>query len=182
MTSYRDLPPGRSRALAYVREIQFRNLQELNLASSHFQRSLVQPISTLVRRPALRRSAFSISRPTIINGRPIDSELAIREFYTRPTQDILTPLEEVTDTYEYLSELPNVILNLISEKLINLSSVSMNYFNNNFCVICQENIQIVPNPKSITRILVCTHVFHIDCIDKWFTTNKTCPTCKYTFD
>ena len=94
MTSYRDLPPGRSRSLAYVREIQFRNLQELNLASSHFQRTLVQPISTL--RPALRRSAFSISRPTIINGRPIDSDLDIRS----PTQDFsdIQHLEEVTDT------------------------------------------------------------------------------------
>lgn len=28
--NYRDLPPGRSRALAYSREIELANLQELN--------------------------------------------------------------------------------------------------------------------------------------------------------
>jgi E3 ubiquitin-protein ligase ATL41 len=100
----------------------------------------------------------------------------------------MPPLEEVPDvpnnsyTYEYLSELPNVIVNLVNEKLIEKSSVSMNYFNDNFCVICQENIQISPKQKCIMRVLECTHAFHIDCVDKWFTTNKTCPTCKYTLD
>ena len=174
--SYRDLPIGRLRRLAYSRQIDLEreNLEELNIISYNFQRTLVQPISTLVRRPAFRRpafrrSAFSVSRPTLINERLID-------------YSDMPPLEEVTDTYEYLVELPNVVLNLVSDKLIKLSNVSMNYFNDNFCVICQENIQIVPNTKCIMRVLECTHTFHIDCIDKWFTTNKTCPTCKYTFD
>jgi hypothetical protein len=188
MTNYRDLPPSRDRRLAYSRELQNlqENLQEnLYLGSSNFQNLMIQPISSLTRRPALRRrAAFHVSRPNIVNGIPINQI----NYSGQVDYSDMPPLEEVPDvpnnsyTYEYLSELPNVIVNLVNEKLIEKSSVSMNYFNDNFCVICQENIQISPKQKCIMRVLECTHAFHIDCVDKWFTTNKTCPTCKYTLD
>ena len=187
MTNYRDLPPGRLRWLAYSRELEeLQDLQELHLISSNFQNLMIQPSSSLTRRPALRRrAAFHVSRPNIVNGIRVNysSQVNVDEI----DYSDMPPLEEVPNppnsyTYEYLSELPNVILNLVNEKLIEKSSVSMNYFNDNFCVICQENIQISPKQKCIMRVLECTHAFHIDCVDKWFTTNKTCPTCKYTLD
>lgn len=194
MISYRDLPPGRLRGLAYSREIELENLQELHLVSSRFQSLSIQPTqpTRLVRRNALvRRAAFVVSRPNIVNGSPVDYSYPLH--YSDQIDDQIDysdmpPFEEISDhpnnsyTYEYLSELPNVIVNLVNEKLIEKSSVSMNYFNDNFCVICQENIQVVPKQKCIMRVLECTHAFHIDCVDKWFTTNKTCPICKYNLD
>ena len=209
MTNYRDLPPGRLRGLAYSRELEelqelqdLQDLQELHLVSSRFQSLSIQP-TRLFRQNALRRrAAFVVSRPNIVNGIPIDQiEIGESPYFMAFSDQIpierdqidqipidysdMPPLEIVPDTpytYEYLSELPNVILNLVNEKLIEKSSVSMNYFNDNFCVICQENIQISPKQKCIMRVLECTHAFHIDCVDKWFTTNKTCPTCKYTLE
>lgn len=45
-----------------------------------------------------------------------------------------------------------------------------------FCVICQDDIYL-----DIVRKLSCKHVYHIDCIDKWFIDNTICPTCKRDF-
>ena len=38
-----------------------------------------------------------------------------------------------------------------------------------------ENIE---NGSIIRRINKCNHYFHIGCIDKWFETKITCPTCR----
>ena len=43
-----------------------------------------------------------------------------------------------------------------------------------FCSVCRENFEYV----DITRQLACEHIFHINCIDTWFTKNKTCPECR----
>jgi hypothetical protein len=43
------------------------------------------------------------------------------------------------------------------------------------CSICRENFEYI----DITRQLICEHIFHINCIDTWFTKNKTCPECRY---
>lgn len=45
----------------------------------------------------------------------------------------------------------------------------------NLCCICRENFEYI----DITRQLICEHIFHINCIDTWFTKNKTCPECRY---
>ncbi|KAE9607239.1 hypothetical protein Lal_00025716 [Lupinus albus] len=43
------------------------------------------------------------------------------------------------------------------------------------CSVClgtiveDETIRVLPN---------CKHVFHIDCVDKWFASNSTCPVCR----
>lgn len=44
-----------------------------------------------------------------------------------------------------------------------------------FCSICRENFEFI----DIIRQIVCKHIFHINCIDTWFTKNKTCPECRY---
>ena len=43
------------------------------------------------------------------------------------------------------------------------------------CVICLENIN---NNSIVRRINKCNHLFHINCIDKWFENKITCPTCR----
>ena len=45
----------------------------------------------------------------------------------------------------------------------------------NRCVICIENID---NNSIVRRLNKCNHYFHINCIDKWFETKITCPTCR----
>ena len=78
-------------------------------------------------------------------------------------------------SYERLSQLEDIKLGLINKNLLNNSRVTNNFDDDDFiCVICQDNVEI----SDIVRILKCTHIYHIYCIDKWFTENKKCPTCK----
>lgn len=77
-------------------------------------------------------------------------------------------------SYEFLTQLQDVKVGLISKNIINKTKVNLNA-NENFCVICQDDIDI----NSIIREINCKHSFHINCIDNWFIENKKCPTCKY---
>ena len=42
------------------------------------------------------------------------------------------------------------------------------------CVICLERYQ--KNDKIVT--LKCNHIFHIECIEEWFKSKKSCPLCR----
>jgi Ring finger domain len=86
----------------------------------------------------------------------------------------LEPLIEHDNfTYENLSLLQPVKNGLISKKLLRHSLITTDFIS--FCVICQETCDL----SSIIRVLSCKHSFHINCIDEWFTENKTCPVCKF---
>jgi hypothetical protein len=78
-------------------------------------------------------------------------------------------------SYENLTMLQSSKQGLISNKLLEKSSVIYHKNNNEFfCVICQSKCI-----NTVIRTLSCKHSFHINCIDKWFTENKTCPICKF---
>lgn len=83
-------------------------------------------------------------------------------------------INRIDFSYNYLSQLQDVKVGLISKNIFNKTKVKLNN-NIDFCVICQEDIEI----NSIIRQINCKHNFHIDCIDNWFVENKKCPTCKY---
>lgn len=36
-------------------------------------------------------------------------------------------------------------------------------------IVGDETIRVLPN---------CKHIFHVDCVDKWFNSNTTCPICR----
>jgi hypothetical protein len=44
------------------------------------------------------------------------------------------------------------------------------------CAICQDPIEQGQNMRILNY---CTHSFHNTCIDTWFTTHVTCPTCRH---
>jgi hypothetical protein len=51
------------------------------------------------------------------------------------------------------------------------------YENPNYnCAICQDSY--IKN-DIVRQINFCNHLFHIDCIDKWFSDNHTCPECRF---
>ena len=78
--------------------------------------------------------------------------------------------------YENLIRLQDVKIGLINKNLINKSSVSVckNYNKDDVCVICQDEV----SKGDIIRTLICKHLYHLECIDTWFSENKKCPTCK----
>lgn len=50
----------------------------------------------------------------------------------------------------------------------------------NECAICCEEFKM----KEKIRIMSCSgkHLFHVECIDKWLSTKKTCPTCNFILE
>lgn len=75
--------------------------------------------------------------------------------------------------YEFLSELSNVKVGLISKNLLNKSKIKKSE-SLSFCTICQQDIFF-----DIIRTLDCSHCFHINCIDTWFIENNKCPQCRF---
>lgn len=64
---------------------------------------------------------------------------------------------------------------LINRNLFMKSYIKMSFTDDDFCVICQNDI----SKMTMVRVLHCTHVFHLGCIDKHFIRKTHCPTCRY---
>lgn len=47
---------------------------------------------------------------------------------------------------------------------------------NDRCAICQEDFI---GGAAARRLTVCRHLFHRECIDRWFNTSVRCPVCRY---
>uniref|UniRef100_A0A915HWT2 RING-type E3 ubiquitin transferase n=1 Tax=Romanomermis culicivorax TaxID=13658 RepID=A0A915HWT2_ROMCU len=46
------------------------------------------------------------------------------------------------------------------------------------CPVCLSEFE---NDEHV-RYLPCNHWFHVDCIDRWLSTNKKCPVCRLHID
>ena len=84
-----------------------------------------------------------------------------------------------TKTYEQLLMLENQLGNVkkgYSRREI--ERLPYTYYVKDFkqdeCIICQDMFKV----KEKIRKLPCEHIFHVNCIDKWFEEDKKCPCCK----
>lgn len=75
------------------------------------------------------------------------------------------------DNYNYVKQ------GLLLCDLIKISEILKNdkHINFDYCSICLDN----NNENMILRKLVCNHIFHINCIEKWLSENTNCPMCRY---
>jgi hypothetical protein len=146
MISYKDLPYGRARMLAYSNEIN-------NQHNRHEVRVLTE-INNHTRTPWITSQNVSI-HSTLSTSR-------LNNFQMSPFYE-----------YEVLSELPTVKVGLISKDLLDKSKIDSSK-DVTFCSICQQDIFL-----DIIRTLDCSHSYHINCIDRWFTENKKCPQCRF---
>lgn len=70
--------------------------------------------------------------------------------------------------------------NLLIKNLLKHSKIEINENKTNIlCVICQDNIN---NNDIIRKITNCSHVFHVNCIDEWFSENTKCPLCNFELE
>ena len=82
---------------------------------------------------------------------------------------------EYTSGYVPIVE-PRSQRGLISKSLLNESKIVLNDQTFDPCSICIEQNLSMP-----LRVLSCSHHFHINCIDEWFTENTHCPMCRKDF-
>jgi hypothetical protein len=65
----------------------------------------------------------------------------------------------------------NIELNNIKYRIIKIEE------NNDIeCCICLE--KSIENKNKLWCITLCSHIFHVDCIDIWFEQSLTCPICR----
>jgi hypothetical protein len=60
----------------------------------------------------------------------------------------------------------------------------MNYFQltepdqkQSLCLICQIEFNETPT-SNLSKIIDCSHIYHTQCIEKWFEYNESCPICR----
>lgn len=107
-----------------------------------------------------------------INLFPVQNYSLINEHMNQFNQNTFVGIPY---TYEQLVTLEDVKVGLDIKDLVRNSKISLNE-NSFLCSICQDNNEIV------IRILKCNHYFHVTCIDKWLSNNKTCPVCRYNLE
>ena len=97
------------------------------------------------------------------------------------TSVTFNPLETSMDSV--FSQLTNSLLNLSQNRnqgvsVLNLNSkteLQMATDIDENCSICSSNYI---NNQIIRKINHCNHMFHQQCVDRWFATNSTCPICR----
>lgn len=181
--------PGLYRRLAYGDQIRHRNRRRnflsinlfpeqnynlINQHMSHFNRG-TSTVSDFSRQGALPMSVQQGTIPTSVQqGTSTVSDFSQQG--TLPTSNFSRQgTIGIPYTYEQLVTLEDVQVGLNTKDLVRNSKISLNE-NSFLCSICQDNDEV------IIRILKCNHYFHITCIDKWLSNNKTCPVCRYNLE
>jgi len=78
---------------------------------------------------------------------------------------------------EFLQPVPVPVPEEIMDKLhIKTYDKKMGY---DQCSICFEKFLDTNIIKSRVRELICGHIYHMECIDKWLKEKPTCPICKH---
>ena len=156
------IKPGLHRRLAYGDQIRHRNRRQNFLSINLFPEQNYNLINEHMNRFNRQGSDTSVRQGSDTSVRQ-GSDTSVRQgsdtFYT----------------YEQLVTLEDVKVGLNTKDLVRNSKVSLNK-TSFLCSICQDNSEV------IIRILKCNHYFHITCIDKWLSNNKTCPVCRYNLE
>ena len=92
--------------------------------------------------------------------------------------DIRSNLEALLERINQPAQhpVPDTIVNELPE--ITIDSVDKLDGDKKDCTICLNSFK--HGDKAL--ILPCIHIFHTDCIKKWFKTQNTCPICKFKMD
>ncbi|OLY82410.1 ERAD-associated E3 ubiquitin-protein ligase HRD1 [Smittium mucronatum] len=66
----------------------------------------------------------------------------------------------------------------MDEQYATLDQAQLDQLTDRICIICREEIIIVPNSADVPKRLGCGHVFHFYCLRSWLARQQSCPTCR----
>jgi len=135
-------------------------------------------------------SAPRVQRISIAPQPPLDDavDLLYREMYGESLNVRNTGISNHLSSFlnqlspiNMQSFLEPVIVRPTNEQIVNASTMfrAGSYEEDELprvCPICQDSIETT---QVIRRLNHCSHQFHKDCIDTWFQTHVTCPTCRH---
>lgn len=112
----------------------------------------------------------------IISHKSVSNNTTIELYNHQNNSD--TNNDENTNINNHRNETTNANIN--TNVNTQVDTTNNEHENNRFqqdnrCVICMESLE---DNTIVRRLNKCNHVFHIDCIDKWFESKITCPTCR----
>lgn len=120
-----------------------------------------------IQRPALRRSP---ERPAIsFRYVSLGDEFDIRNIFSSLLGDQVS--QQLNDFLEDVPVIP-------SEEQIrtNTTLKTLDEDISDNCAVCQDQLKKEQEARTINH---CSHMFHRECIDRWFETNVQCPCCRY---
>ena len=103
----------------------------------------------------------------------------IMRVYRTTQSDIIRQLIESMPGFDQLQEVINRSLNDVREvtnPVTDLESKTTVFKceSDDNCAICQEGMK-----DNEVRKVGCNHMYHKECIDKWFERSNTCPVCRH---
>ena len=172
--------PGLYRRLAYGDQIRHRNRRRNFLSINLFPEqnyNLINQHMSQFNRGTSTVSDFDQqgTLPTSIQQGTSTVPMSVQQGTSTVPMSVQQGTIGIPYTYEQLVTLEDVQVGLNTKDLVRNSKISLNE-NSFLCSICQDNDEV------IIRILKCNHYFHITCIDKWLSNNKTCPVCRYNLE
>ena len=110
--------------------------------------------------------------------RPQSSQAA-EQIVTNFINELLHPSSQSTDLTSLESFLNSTVVVRPTEEQIQRATIVITSFNPppyDNCTICQDAME---EGQTIRVLSDCTHRFHQECIDTWFQSHVTCPTCRH---
>lgn len=92
----------------------------------------------------------------------------------RPTYEELLSLEERLGNINRGASQDVIEQNTLPHKYRKMKRCSVDDDQQEKCTICLSEFE---DGEDVRR-LPCMHLFHIECVDQWLTTNKKCPICR----
>jgi hypothetical protein len=129
--------------------------------------------------------------PIIINPirhRPLVEQIDVELYNDIPSiSSILPPIMSNSSSIEQLfsfflresgvADNSSTVIRPTEEQLNRNTTVSAIVDDNNTaCAICQDTLT---NGQMARCLHHCSHIFHQSCVDTWFETHATCPTCRH---
>ena len=113
----------------------------------------------------------NVNMLTNFNGMPMQMNLPTGFRLNFGSSPLNSFLEQINQPPQH--PVPDTIVNELPE--ITIDSVDKLDGDKKDCTICLNSFK--HGDKAL--ILPCIHIFHTDCIKKWFKTQNTCPNCKF---
>lgn len=116
---------------------------------------------------------------SLLSAAPVRRPQAAEQIVTSFINELLRPSYQSTDLTSLESFLNSSVVVRPTEEQIQRATIVISSFNPppyDNCAICQDAME----EGQMVRILSdCTHRFHQECIDTWFQSHVTCPTCRH---
>lgn len=127
------------------------------------------PAPSVPAAPSVSASSVSNEFIPLLAPSPIDQLLS---YFIRENMSDLSAVSSVSSA---VSSVPSSLRPTEDQLLHHTTVQTLTEHPEANCAICQDAMVV----GQVTRRLHCQHTFHLSCVDAWFSSRPTCPTCRH---